>query len=58
MELRAELSLLLVSPHVHVLAVMLLFYKNYLFSEAKSAIQGSVELKLQRNVKQQVIASK
>lgn len=49
MELRAEHSLLFVSPHVHVLAVMLLYFKNYLFSKAKSAIKGSVELKLQRN---------
>lgn len=58
MELRAELSFLLVSLVSNVLAVRLLFFKNYLFSKAKSAIKGSVELKLQRNVKQQVIASK
>ena len=58
MELRAELSLLLVFLMSNVLAVMLLYFKNYLFSKAKSAIKGSVELKLQRNVKQQVIASK
>ena len=58
MELRAELSFLLVSLVSNVLAVRLLFFKNYLFSKSKSAIKGSVELKLQRNVKQQVIASK